>query len=199
MKISNQELKTKVENLLKQLNNPNCMEAIIKNHPAKFENTLWSKDIGYSLLPLYFECMGFKGSKYYRKKPNKLSYLYEYKLLGDDISKVIANNKNGEHYFTLYIFKNENFTYEIEADIDNNCISIIELEHENNIPISGLKVNDENHYWYFEYRYLHGKLKEICYNAYNSNEGIMHVDYIDNTVREIYYIDTPNRHSIYKI
>lgn len=199
-----QEIKVLVNDFYQNINNSQYIQNVLDNHPTTFTKTVWSKDMAYSLMPLGLEVLGFKGSKYLTKKPNTIKYLYEYKLIDDMIREVIVHDVYGNHINTDYLYRNGDYVFELTLDLDNKAESLTCVLYKNDRVFSSFRVDSDQDFWYNEYIYVDGRIKQILSRQSNSDEGnyvgSLDVDYIDNLVVNIYHYHkgTKYNHYIYK-
>jgi hypothetical protein len=199
MQITRQELLEKVKQTVIKLNDSNFINQVIGQQPISFTTAYWSKNMGYSLLPFGLETMGVKGAKYLRKRPLMFTYLYQYNLINDDIIQVIEHTKNGIPNNIQYIFKEGDSTLGLKVDSHNTGISLTEVISDNGYFVSGLRVDTHNRFWYHEYIYLDGKIKQILCDAYNCSRHTLQLEYIDNTLSRIYVVNNGITRNFYEI
>lgn len=199
MHITRQELLDKVKDAVIKLNDRNFINQVITNQPTTFTNVFWSKNMGYSLIPFGLEIMGIKGSKYLRKRPLLFTYLYQYNLINDDITQVIEHTKTGIPNNIQYIYKEGNSTIGLKVDSHNTGISLTEVISDDGCFVSGLRVDNNNRFWYHEYLYVDGKIKQILCDAYNCSKEILELEYVDNTLSRIYIINNGITRNFYEI
>ena len=199
MQITRQELLDKVKQAVIKLNDVNFIKQVIANQPTLFTNTFWSKNMGYSLVPFGLEIMGVKGSKYLTKRPLMFTYLYQYKLINDDIIQVIEHTKCGTPNNIQYIYKEDDSTIGLKLDSRNIGISLTEVISDNGCFLSSLRVDNYNRFWYNEYIYVDGKIKHILCDAYNCSTDTLNLDYIDNTLSRIYIVNNGITRNFYEI
>lgn len=189
--ISLPDLKLRVDESFKKINDPVYIQSVLNKHPTVFTKTIWSKDLAYSLIPLDLECLGFKGSKYLTKIPPKTSNMHVHKLIDDMIREVVVHDTAGQHVMTDYLYRDGDLGFELSLDLNNMAESLTEVVYEDGKVISSLRVNDDKEFWYHEYVYVDNRIKQIITRQYNSDSGkhvgVSHVDYIDNVVANIYY------------
>lgn len=201
--ITIQELTIQVNDFFNKLNNSNYIQTVLNNHPAKdaFTNTVWSKDMAYSLMPLGLELLGFKGSKYLTKKPATIKYLYEYKLLGDMIMEVLIHNKYGQHINTDYLYRDGDSVFELTLDLNGAAESLTRVIYKESRIVSSLRVDYDKDFWYNEYVYVDDRIKKIISRQSNSDKGhyvgTVDVDYIDNVVVNIYHYHQGKKYNYY--
>jgi hypothetical protein len=196
-----QDIKVLVNDFYQKINDQQYIQTMRANHPVSFTKTVWSKDMAYSLEPLGLELLGFKGSKYLIKKPTVVKHLYEYKLIGDMIREVIVHDKHGKHTATDYLWREGDSVFEMNLDLNNNAYSLTEVIYDNNRPVSSLRVDQNKGFWYHEYVYVDGRIKQIYSHQYNdigNGGGFLNVDYIDNIVVNIYHDYQGKRYNYYK-
>lgn len=196
-----QEIKVLVNDFYQKINDSQYVQNVLDNHPTTFTKTVWSKDMAYSLAPLGIELLGFKGSKYLTKKPTVIKHLYEYKLIGDMIREVLVHNEHGQHTATDYLWRDCDSVFEMQLDLNNNAYSLTEVKYDSNRPISSLRVDKNKGFWYHEYVYFDGRIKQIYSQQYNdigSGDGFLSVDYIDDMVVNIYHDYQGKRYNYYK-
>jgi hypothetical protein len=196
-----QDIKVLVNDFYQKINDQQYIQTMRANHPVSFTKTVWSKDMAYSLEPLGLELLGFKGSKYLIKKPTVVKHLYEYKLIGDMIREVIVHDKHGKHTATDYLWREGDSVFEMNLDLNNNAYSLTEVIYDNNRPLSSLRVDQNKGFWYHEYVYVDGRIKQIYSHQYNdigNGGGFLNVDYIDNIVVNIYHDYQGKRYNYYK-
>lgn len=199
MHITRQELLDKVKDAVIKLNDRNFINQVITNQPTTFTNVFWSKNMGYSLIPFGLEIMGVKGSKYLRKRPLLFTYLYQYNLINDDITQVIEHTKTGIPNNIQYIYKEGNSTIGLKVDSHNTGISLTEVISDDGCFVSGLRVDNNNRFWYHEYLYVDGKIKQILCDAYNCSKETLELEYVDNTLSRIYIINNGITRNFYEI
>lgn len=196
-----QDIKVLVNDFYQKINDQQYIQIMLANHPVSFTRTVWSKDMAYSLVPLGLEILGFKGSKYLSKKPTIVKHLYEYKLIGDMIREVLVHDEYGQHTATDYLWQSGDSVFEMQLDLNNNAYSLTEVRYESNRPISSLRVDKNKGFWYHEYVYIDGRIKQICSHQYNdigSGGGFLNIDYIDDMVVHIYHDHQGKRYNYYK-
>lgn len=196
------ELKIQVNDFYQKLNDPVYVNSVLTNHPTTFTKKIWSKDMAYSLKPFGLELLGFKGSKYLTKKPVNVKYLYEHKLIDDTIREVMIHDKVGNHIQTDYLYRDGAAFFELSFDlVDNQATSLTNVVYKDDRIISSLRVDSDKHFWYSEYVYVEGRIKQILVRQYNSQDGkyvgTIEVDYIDNMVSNIYYYYLGKRYNYY--
>lgn len=200
MQITRQELLDKVKQAVIKLNDVHFINQVIANQPTLFTNTFWSKNMGYSLVPFGLEIMGVKGSKYLTKRPLMFTYLYQYNLINDDITQVIEHTKQGTPNNIQYIYKECQSTIGLKVDSHQVGISFTEVVTDDDGRfVSGLRVDAYNRFWYNEYGYVDGKIKQIFCDAYNCSTDTLNLEYIDNTLCRIFVVNNGITRNFYEI